>query len=352
MAFRNYILLRKNNSSTKRTSFMKPHRSADGEYKFYCINGRYINSFIKVIPTPSDANVTLVTNGHEQINNSIYSSIGEEVSVLVSKDGYKTYRSTFNAEETDYFLKVNLLEAANIATLTINPTPSDAKVTLIAEGYEQFGNSIEVNKGTSVTYIVEKEGYATQTSTIMVDTNTDINVKLVDFVTITINPLPNGATVKLTYLDKILPKEWGVLQSFGVSAVPADDVRGSYARKCFCFVTDKGAFSVVTDMNNDIVSREEILNASFYEGEYTSEYNSAWYYGNNDWEPAIAEDASDRINYYVGGKVVRNIRHSTLDMWGWRDGYNSCVIDGYTYTLDDNGVMIVYYNDKEVLKLK
>ena len=46
-------------------------------------------------------------------------------------------------------------------TVTINPTPDDATVTLTSYGETQSGNSIEVNYGSDVLYIVEKAGYET-----------------------------------------------------------------------------------------------------------------------------------------------------------------------------------------------
>ena len=53
------------------------------------------------------------------------------------------------------------INASIMYTLTINPTPTDAIVTLTADGYTQEGNSITVKKGTEVTYIISKTGYIT-----------------------------------------------------------------------------------------------------------------------------------------------------------------------------------------------
>lgn len=59
-------------------------------------------------------------------------------------------------------------------TITINPTPSDATVMLnsIAQ------TSIEVDKGTDVTYEVSKEGYVTKTDTVVAETTQTIDVTL------------------------------------------------------------------------------------------------------------------------------------------------------------------------------
>lgn len=50
-------------------------------------------------------------------------------------------------------------------TLTINPTPSDATVTLTAQGFSQNGNSITVLKGTEVSYYVAATGYTSKSGT-------------------------------------------------------------------------------------------------------------------------------------------------------------------------------------------
>lgn len=54
-------------------------------------------------------------------------------------------------------------------TLTINPTPNDATVTLTATGEVQAGNSITVDDGTTVSYTVEASGYVSQSGTYTVD---------------------------------------------------------------------------------------------------------------------------------------------------------------------------------------
>jgi len=65
------------------------------------------------------------------------------------------------------------------ATLTINPSPSDATVVLTATGYTQSGKSITVAKGTQVTYTVSKTGYTTKTGTIKVSYTQSMGVSLV-----------------------------------------------------------------------------------------------------------------------------------------------------------------------------
>jgi uncharacterized protein YjdB len=59
-------------------------------------------------------------------------------------------------------------------TITINPTPSDATVKL--NGVEQ--SSIEVDKGTEVSYEVSKEGYTAKSATVTAETTQTIEVVL------------------------------------------------------------------------------------------------------------------------------------------------------------------------------
>lgn len=61
-------------------------------------------------------------------------------------------------------------------TLTINPVPSDAKVTF-SKGIIS-GNTTTVDEGLSVTYSVSKNGYSTYTDTIIVSEDMTINVEL------------------------------------------------------------------------------------------------------------------------------------------------------------------------------
>lgn len=86
-------------------------------------------------------------------------------------------------------------------TLTVQPTPSDATVTLTATGYTQSGNSIKVKRGTQVTIKLEKTGYVSRTFTKTVygdSTATyEIYAESVKTYTLTINPNPANATVTL-----------------------------------------------------------------------------------------------------------------------------------------------------------
>ena len=64
-------------------------------------------------------------------------------------------------------------------TVTVNPTPDDATVTLTSTGETQSGNAIEVDYGSDVSYSVEKEGYVTETDSVTnITENKTIDVTL------------------------------------------------------------------------------------------------------------------------------------------------------------------------------
>ena len=150
---------------------------------------------LTINPTPSDAVVTLTADGYTQEGNSITVEPGTNVLCVVECSSYYTISETFIVNETK---TISIVLESKMATLTINPTPSDAVVTLTADGYTQVGNSIIVEKGTNVQVKVEKNGYVTSTTNIEVTSDTTKNISLVKFIMITINPTPSDAVVTLT----------------------------------------------------------------------------------------------------------------------------------------------------------
>lgn len=160
-------------------------------------------------------------------------------------------------------------------------------------------------------------------------------------------------------IDKIIPDEWGKIIGAGISAVPTDP-NGSSAQKCICIRTDKGAVAIPFSMNADIPSVSSILNGYFVEGNFGAEYNSGYYTNANNhgsydlgkWAPAIAKDEADRISYFSGNTKVRVIRHSTLNMWNWRGGNLSTVVDGYVFSVSDSGVLTITVNGNVVMQIR
>ncbi|MBR6515435.1 MAG: hypothetical protein IKT40_01120 [Bacilli bacterium] len=159
--------------------------------------------------------------------------------------------------------------------------------------------------------------------------------------------------------DKILPIEWGTLKSFGVSVGPDDEKHTDDPKRSFCFVTDKGAFAVSCNYSSIIPTKEEILSANFVEGSFDNKYNGAFYTTTknsattglkvNGWYPAKYEQWEDRIVWLYGDTVVRNVRNTTLSLWGWKNEYLT-IGNNYTYKITDNK-MLIYCLDKLVLTL-
>lgn len=84
--------------------------------------------------------------------------------------------------------------APEMVTITINPTPAEAVVRI--NGSEQ--KSIEVVKGSQVSYEVSAEGYSPESGSVMADQTKTVDVTLNKIqVTVTINPTPADATVMI-----------------------------------------------------------------------------------------------------------------------------------------------------------
>ena len=143
-----------------------------------------------VYPTPSDATVTLTATGYTQQGNSITVPRGTLVTYSVSKEGYIPSEPDTIILNQDDSVAVVLTQWV---TLTVNPTPNDATVTLTATGYTQQNNSITVPSGTTVDYSVSKANCTTTTGFEVVTSThtTSLSVGC----TLTVNPTPSDATV-------------------------------------------------------------------------------------------------------------------------------------------------------------
>lgn len=155
---------------------------ANNKYYILKANGKYYDIYnpfktftLTIVPTPSDATVTLTATGYTQVGNSITVRRGTTVSWSVSKNEYYTQTGTITVNK-DTVQDVSLVYA--MATLTIAPTPSDSTVTLTASGYTQVGNTIKVQKGTSVSWNVSKSGYVTQSGSQAVNADETKNIEL------------------------------------------------------------------------------------------------------------------------------------------------------------------------------
>lgn len=144
-------------------------------------------------PTPFYATVTLTATGYTQSGNSIQVPRGTTVDWVVSANNYVSQSGTkvVNDNCADNISLKALIE------FTVTPTPSDAIVTLIATGYSQIGNSIKVPYGTTVMWMVEKEGYETRSGSKIMTEDTEAQIILSEMYTFTIVPSPSDAVVHM-----------------------------------------------------------------------------------------------------------------------------------------------------------
>lgn len=130
------------------------------------------NYIFTVNPTPADAIVTLTAPGYTQAGNSITVPAGTNVSYSVAKSNCITTTGSETVTST---------HTTNVSVkceLTVNPTPSDATVTLTASGYSQSGNTITVNYGTIVSCTVSRTELETFTNSYTLTSNQTENVTL------------------------------------------------------------------------------------------------------------------------------------------------------------------------------
>ena len=159
---------------------------------------------ISVNTTPSDAIVTI--NG----NNTKTLTVEKNtfVTIVVSKSGYQSYTESFTAE-SNKTINVSLVreetpgggddDNRNV-TITVNPTPSDATVTINGN----TGKTLSVPRGTPVNIAVRKEGYETHivpqftaTSDVTISVTLPESRPQVTTATIAVVPTPSDATIKI-----------------------------------------------------------------------------------------------------------------------------------------------------------
>ena len=254
------------------------------------------------------------TNGVNPFQN-VY-SYDFQKAVYVDADGY--YTVTFD------FANWNISEAGSNVSQQASETTKDG-VTYLVYDYQ---NKINTN------YVISNDSYKANAS----------------------------AAAKIAVekpIEPIIPEEWGKIIGMGVSAVPADQVRGEYAQLCFTLRTEKGAVAVIAPMSQTVPTTEQILSGYFVKGNFGSEYNSGYYttsanrgsYAEGKWAPAIAKDLTDRIAYYKDNTCVRNVRNTSLVIWNWRGGNISTVVEGYNFSVS-NGTLTITHNGKVVMKLR
>ena len=185
-----YTVSKSNYTSITNTITLKDDTNID-------VNLATDNYTVTIATTPSDAVVTFDTSisGGTVSGKSITVPYNTEITYSVSKTGYQTLSNQIYTVVRTEVINATPLTKNNY-TLTINPDPVDAIVTLTADGYTQLNNSITVPYETSVNYSVSRSGYATQSGSEIVTSTKTTNISLTkNNYTLTVNTNPSDATI-------------------------------------------------------------------------------------------------------------------------------------------------------------
>ena len=170
---------------------------------------RLVQHTFTIVPTPADAIVTI--NG--KTTNTITVDYNTSINWKVSAVGHETKEGSLNLTE-DVTLSVEL--SLMSVVFTIVPTPADAFVTINGEET----NSITAIYGDSVSWTVSKSGYTAQSGDMIVTEDTTLNVELeMEELTFTIVPTPADAIVTINGVNRTtFTAPAGTSITWGVSA--------------------------------------------------------------------------------------------------------------------------------------
>lgn len=164
-------------------------------------------------------------------------------------------------------------------------------------------------------------------------------------------------------ITEIFPENRGKILGAAASAVPADQVNGEYAQLCVTVRFEKGATAVVCPLEQIVPTKEQFATAYFARSkQFNEKYNSGFFtnsanrgtYQVGVWAPAIAEDLSDRISYKKDNTSVRFVTYKELGngKWNWRNGNFSTKVEGYEFSVSEDGVLSIAYNGEVVMRVK
>ena len=160
---------------------------------------------------------------------------------------------TYDSNTGSYVLTSSLVKDY---TLTIVPSPSDATVTLTAEGYTQLGNSITVPEGFTVIYSVVKPGYSQKRDSIVVNSDITLNVTLdqaeVDIIdeSTTVKELEVNSTVYDIVGKGILDQNTKTTQLEWFGTLDEYKALGEYSDYCTYYITDDLGISNEYDLGH------------------------------------------------------------------------------------------------------
>ena len=175
--------------------------------------------------------------------------------------------------------------------------------------------------------------------------------------------LSSFTAVAATPITKVFTKDQGTIISATVSLVFGNDGKGIDMKRCLLIRTTKGAMAIVFSMEQTVPAKEQIAEAYFAKGYYPDTYNSAYLtkkYNNGvypvgKWVPAIhnmprltderlVADCVYMTDMFYGKQIVRSVQN--MDLRFYRN-----VIRPYELSVTD-GVLVISYNSKEVMRLQ
>lgn len=158
-----------------------------------------ISTYYDVYVNATPSNSTIFINNIERKSARIKE--GTAVKIEVSSEGYKTYTNTFIINRDTFVdVSLSLIEEKNV-TFIINPTPSDAIVTINGS----ITKSIMAVQGSTAVYEVKKTGYKTVSGTIVLDQDITkyINLSPLEDLVFTIYPSPiDNTDIEVTINDE------------------------------------------------------------------------------------------------------------------------------------------------------
>ena len=151
-----------------------------------------------IMPTPSDATVTI--NGENRTTISV--NKGEEVSWKVEGTNYISQEGNQIINDD---ISLDIILSKIEYTLTIQPTPSDATVTITSNGKTLKSGtgtqSVLIDNGTQITYAVNKIYYVAKSGDITMNSDKTIPVSLTEKNEQTVVLKPVSVSGSYTHLD-------------------------------------------------------------------------------------------------------------------------------------------------------
>lgn len=134
---------------------------------------------LTVTPTPADASVAVTVDGATvAYTPGMRIPSGSSVKVSVSRAGYVSNTQAFTMS-SDRTLQVELQAGAVYRSLTVNATPSGASVSVAADGVPLvYSAGMLIADGSSVAVEVSCDGYASETRSFVIVSDTVLSVSL------------------------------------------------------------------------------------------------------------------------------------------------------------------------------